>query len=59
MASNKTTTAGRRAESPARHIRIGDEVWLSAVRKAESEGMSISELVRALLRAYNRGDITV
>lgn len=59
MAQNKTTVHGQRATNPARHIRISDELWIDAVTQAEAEGMSISEAVRALLRAYTRGEIAV
>lgn len=57
--SNKLTRNGQRKESPARHIRISDDLWHDYVRKAAEDGMGPSEGVKALLRAYVRGDVQV
>lgn len=42
----------RRPIGKARTVRVGDRLWDMAVRKAEREGRSISEVVRALLAGY-------
>jgi len=35
-----------------RTIRIEDELWLPAKAKADAEGVNLSEVIRAALRAY-------
>lgn len=35
-----------------RHIRMSDDLWVAAATKADAEGLTISELVRDLLREY-------
>jgi hypothetical protein len=42
----------RRPIGKSRTIRVGDRLWDAAVRKAEYEGRSISEVIRALLAEY-------
>lgn len=37
-----------------RHVRVQDDVWIEAAQNAEKEGLTISELVRDLLKDYNR-----
>ena len=40
-----------------RHVRIETELWVQACRKAASEGLTISSVVRRLLTAYvSEGD---
>ncbi len=35
-----------------RHVRVETELWVTACVKAETEGVTISELVRRLLAEY-------
>jgi hypothetical protein len=42
----------RRPIGKTRAVRVGDRLWDAAARKAELEGRSISEVVRAALAAY-------
>lgn len=38
-----------------RTIRVKDELWDSATKKAESEGTNISAVIRAALQVYVKG----
>lgn len=40
------------AETPMRFIRISDETWDAAARRAESEGSNISAEIRSFLESY-------
>jgi predicted HicB family RNase H-like nuclease len=42
----------RRPIGKSRTVRVGDRLWDAAVRKAEREGRSVSEVIRALLAGY-------
>lgn len=43
-------------QTKIRHVRIPDQIWNPAAVKArEEDGITISELVRDLLRDYNGG----
>lgn len=42
--------------TPHRCFRIPDEVWFPAKAKAESEGASLSDIIREALRAYIDND---
>jgi len=42
-----------------RHVRVPDPLWVESCAKAEDDGYRISEVVRALLRGYNRGDFVI
>lgn len=35
-----------------RTVRIEDELWAAAKAKADAEGVNLSEVIRAALRAY-------
>jgi antitoxin component of RelBE/YafQ-DinJ toxin-antitoxin module len=53
------TTAEHQIDTPKnlkriRHIRVADDMWVNASKKANEEGITISELVRVLLRDYLR-----
>lgn len=37
-----------------RHLRVSDQLWDDACARAESEGATISEILRELLRGYVR-----
>lgn len=39
-----------------RNVRIADSLWFAAKAKAESDGVSVSDVVRAALEAYVRHD---
>lgn len=45
----------KKGATTVRHVRIPDATWVDAARNAERDGMTISELVRDLLRDYNAG----
>jgi Arc/MetJ-type ribon-helix-helix transcriptional regulator len=38
--------------TPLRNIRINDELWFSALAKAENEGRNLSEVIRELLSRW-------
>lgn len=42
-------------ETKVRHVRIADPIWTGAAQKAQEEGVTISEVVRSLLRDYTAG----
>ena len=42
-----------------RNVRVSDELWQSAQERADAQGMNVSEVIRALLEAWVRGDISV
>lgn len=39
-----------------RTARVDDDLWLPAKAKADAEGVNLSEVIRAALRAYVEGD---
>jgi len=39
-----------------RTVRIDDALWAAAKAKADAEGVNLSEVIRAALRAYVEGD---
>lgn len=41
-------------KTPNRTVRVPDEVWEEAKRKAESEGRNVSDVVNECLRRYLR-----
>lgn len=41
-------------KTTARTVRVGDELWTAATKRAEERGESISEAVRAFLKRYSR-----
>lgn len=43
--------------SPTRTTRIGDEVWEKAKKRAESDGVSMSQLMNTLVEGYSEGKI--
>jgi hypothetical protein len=44
--------------TPLRNVRIEDDIWYPAMRRAEAEGRALSEVVREILREYGRGQLT-
>jgi hypothetical protein len=40
------------ARTPNRVVRVSDDVWSTAAKKAQREGLSMIELVRKLLADY-------
>lgn len=42
--------------TPRRSIRVPDDLWAAATRKAAERGDSLSQVVRDALRRYVRGD---
>lgn len=53
--TNTTTDRDSTGRTKIRHVRVPDVIWVDAARQAQTEGMTISELVRDLLRDYNAG----
>lgn len=49
-----TATKPQGTETRVRHVRVPDAIWLEAAANANAEGLTISELVRMLLREYNQ-----
>ncbi|MDR7113926.1 putative CopG family antitoxin [Microbacterium trichothecenolyticum] len=43
------------AKTPLRNFRISDDVYLPALEKAKSEGVSLSDIVRDALIEYVEG----
>jgi predicted HicB family RNase H-like nuclease len=41
--------------TPNRNIRIPDELWNAAAARADREDMTLSQLIRRVLRAYADG----
>lgn len=46
----------RVGERKLRHVRVDTELWVLACKKAEAEGVKISEVVRRLLESYVRDE---
>ena len=44
---------------PVRSLRCDSRVWDAAMRRAEGDGVTISEAVRRLLEAYGRGMVNL
>jgi antitoxin component of RelBE/YafQ-DinJ toxin-antitoxin module len=44
---------------PVRSVRISEEVWTTAQRRADTDGMSISMVIRLLTQGYAEGQIPV
>lgn len=44
------------SETPARYIRIGDDLWNRSMQRANSEGTNVSEVIRLKLEEYIRAD---
>lgn len=40
--------------TPIRTVRVSDELWQAALRKAQDEGANVSEVIREALRRYLR-----
>lgn len=40
--------------TPARAVRVDEATWAAALKKAESEGVSLSEVIRRALIEYIR-----
>jgi Arc/MetJ family transcription regulator len=40
--------------TPRRTIRVADELWAKAVKRAEDRGETVSEAVRKFLERYTR-----
>lgn len=40
---------------PARSVRVGDDVWLKAKKRAEFDGVTISHVIYVLLEGYAKG----
>jgi hypothetical protein len=43
------------ANTPQRSIRVPDEVWFAALRRAEAEGVTLTALLINTLREYGKG----
>lgn len=43
-----------RSENPARGIRVPDELWNAAKKRADERGETVSEAVRKFLERYTR-----
>lgn len=41
-------------KTPLRAVRVDDELWNAVKEKAETEGRSVSDVIRAALRRYLR-----
>jgi hypothetical protein len=54
MTRENPTPTLRRAtgETPVRHIRVADDVWLAAATKAFDRGETISGVVNRMIREY-------
>lgn len=39
----------------SRVIRVGDDLWLAAMKRADERGETVSEAVRKFLERYTRG----
>jgi hypothetical protein len=59
MGRPKLDASEEAGRTKLRHVRVPDELWLGAAVKAEQDGETISAVVRELLRAYLRGDVTL
>jgi len=42
---------------PTRSIRIGDDTWLRAKKRAEAEGLTISRAMSMIVEGYAHGKI--
>lgn len=51
--------ASKQKNSPTRSIRIDEETWGAAKRRAESEGVSVSRALYLLTEGYSRGMINL
>jgi hypothetical protein len=49
------TVTPNQPRTPTRSIRIPDDVWFPALRKAEREGRTVTDVVLTALRAYLEG----
>lgn len=54
--SSKTPAKSTASHTPARHVRIPDDIWTAADTNARQDDYTgVSELIRSLLRDYNEG----
>lgn len=44
--------------TPLRNVRVPDEVWTAAQRRAEDDGVSVSDVVRHALGRYAAGSVS-
>lgn len=51
----KPSTIGHKGASPVKQFRCPDQLWLEAGERAHGGGMSLSEVLRDLLRDYVAG----
>ena len=43
------------ANTPQRSIRVPNDIWFAALARAQAEGITITELLIATLKAYGEG----
>lgn len=51
--------SSQQKNSPTRSIRIDNETWEAAKRRAESDGVSISRALFLLTQGYSRGMVNL
>lgn len=54
-----TKTAAKRGEkyAPVRSVRVGEPTWKKASKRAEREGLTMSEVIFRFVQGYADGDI--
>jgi hypothetical protein len=52
MTETMRTVTPNQPKTPTRSIRIPDDVWFPALRKAERESRTVTDVVMAALRAF-------
>lgn len=52
---DNVTCVPNQPKTPQHSVRVSDELWAAAKRRAESENRSLSEVVRIALEAYVKG----
>lgn len=52
---DNVTGVPNQPKTPQHSVRVSDELWAAAKKRAESEGRSLSEVVRIALDAYVKG----
>lgn len=53
------TRARGQGKTPSRSVRVSDEIWTSAQRRAIYEGHPISYVIQSFLEAYGEGKVNL
>ena len=54
MATKNVKKAGRKSTTSVRSVRVGDDVWQAARKRADKEGVTINYVLGQILEGYSQ-----